>query len=64
LASLHHPNVASIFGIDQEEDVCFLALELVPGASSPPRTARAGVAVTGMWDGLCAVFETPLHGVP
>ncbi|NIV26379.1 MAG: protein kinase, partial [Gammaproteobacteria bacterium] len=31
LASLNHPNVAGIHGVDQEEDVCFLALELVPG---------------------------------
>ncbi len=31
LASLNHPNVAGIYGIDQVEDVCFLAMELVPG---------------------------------
>ena len=31
LASLNHPNVAGIHGIDQEGDTCFLAMELVPG---------------------------------
>ena len=31
LASLNHPNVAGIHGVDQVEDICFLALELVPG---------------------------------
>jgi Tol biopolymer transport system component len=31
LASLNHANVGAIYGIDQVEDVCFLALELVPG---------------------------------
>jgi len=31
LASLNHPNVAGIHGIDQEGDTSFLAMELVPG---------------------------------
>ena len=31
LASLNHPNVARIFGVDQVEGTCFLVLELVPG---------------------------------
>lgn len=31
LASLNHPNIAGIHGVDQVGDVCFLALELVPG---------------------------------
>jgi hypothetical protein len=31
LASLNHPNVAGIHGIDQVGDTCFLAMELVPG---------------------------------
>ena len=37
LASLNHPNVAGIHGVDQEGDVYFLALELVPGRG-PGRT--------------------------
>jgi Tol biopolymer transport system component len=45
LATLHHPNVASIFGIDQVGDVCFLALELVPGEDLATRLARGRLPV-------------------
>src|SRR5210317_2356655 len=31
LASLNHPNIAGIHGVDQDDGVYFLALELVPG---------------------------------
>ena len=31
LASLNHPNVAQVFGIDQVGDTCFMAMELVQG---------------------------------
>jgi len=37
LASLNHPNVAQIFGVDQVADTCFLVLELVPGESLEER---------------------------
>ena len=37
LASLNHPNVAQIFGVDQVEDTCFLVLELVPGETLEDR---------------------------
>ena len=40
LASLNHPNVAGIHGVDQEADVCFLALELVPGEDLAMRLER------------------------
>jgi serine/threonine protein kinase len=40
LASLNHPNVAGIHGVDQEGHVCFLALELVPGEDLATRLAR------------------------
>ena len=33
LASLNHPNIAQIFGVDQVAGTCFLVLELVPGES-------------------------------
>ena len=45
LATLHHPNVASIFGIDQEGDTCFLALELVPGEDLATRLKRGPLPV-------------------
>src|SRR5262249_26988828 len=31
LASLNHPNIAAIYGLDEAEGVPFLVLELVPG---------------------------------
>ena len=40
LASLNHPNVAGIQGVDQVEDISFLALELVPGEDRGERLAR------------------------
>ena len=45
LASLNHPNVAGIHGVDQEDDVCFLALELVPGEDLAVRLSRGPLAV-------------------
>ena len=33
LASLNHPHIAQIFGVDQVGDTCFLVLELVEGES-------------------------------
>jgi tRNA A-37 threonylcarbamoyl transferase component Bud32/WD40 repeat protein len=40
LASLNHPNVAQVFGIDQVEDTCFIVMELVPGETLEDRLAR------------------------
>ena len=45
LASLNHPNVAGIHGVDQEGDVCFLALELVPGEDLATRLSRRPLPV-------------------
>ncbi len=45
LASLNHPNVAGIHGVDQAGDVCFLALELVPGEDLGQRLKRGALPV-------------------
>ena len=45
LASLNHPNVAGIHGVDQEGDLCFLALELVPGEDLGVVLARGPLPV-------------------
>jgi len=45
LASLNHPNVAQIHGVDQVGDVCFLVLELVPGESLEERLKRGPLPV-------------------
>jgi eukaryotic-like serine/threonine-protein kinase len=43
LASLNHPNVAQIFGVDQAGETCFLVLELVPGESLEDRLKRGAL---------------------
>ncbi|MFN0009028.1 MAG: protein kinase domain-containing protein, partial [Planctomycetota bacterium] len=45
LASLNHPNVAQIFGVDQVADMGFLVLELEPGESLEDRLKRGPLAV-------------------
>jgi serine/threonine protein kinase len=40
LASLNHPNVAQIFGVEAVDGLCFLVLELVPGESLEDRLKR------------------------
>ena len=45
LASLNHPNVAQIFGVDQVGDTCFLVLELVPGQTLEELIARGALPI-------------------
>lgn len=45
LASLNHPNIAGIHGVDEVGDICFLALELVPGEDLVTRLARGPLPV-------------------
>jgi serine/threonine protein kinase/dipeptidyl aminopeptidase/acylaminoacyl peptidase len=45
LASLNHPNVAQIFGVDQVGDICFLVLELVPGESLEERLKKGPLSI-------------------
>ena len=37
LASLNHPNIAAIYGLEESEGVCYLVLELVPGKTLAER---------------------------
>jgi Tol biopolymer transport system component len=46
LASLNHPNVAQVYGIDQVGDTCLMAMELVPGTDLGARLARGPLPVT------------------
>ena len=41
LASLNHPNIAAIHGLDEAGDVQFLVLEYVPGETLAQRLAKA-----------------------
>ncbi len=43
LAQLHHPHIASIFGLHDEGGVRFLAMELVPGETLEERIARGRI---------------------
>src|SRR5262245_46668986 len=50
LASLQHPNIAAIFGIDQVGDTCFIAMELVAGEDLAARLARGALPVAEALD--------------
>jgi predicted Ser/Thr protein kinase len=45
LASLNHPNIASIYGLEQSGETHYLILELVPGETLADRIARAPIPV-------------------
>src|SRR5262249_33670773 len=45
LASLSHPNIAAIYGLEQWGDIHFLVMELVDGETLAERLARASVSV-------------------
>ncbi|MFT7541423.1 MAG: Tol biopolymer transport system component [Gammaproteobacteria bacterium] len=43
LASLNHTNIAGIHGIDQVDETCFIAMELVPGEDLEVRLKRGAL---------------------
>ena len=45
LASLSHPNVAHVYGIDQVDDTCFMAMELVQGEDLASRLEQGALPV-------------------
>ena len=45
LASLNHPNIAAIYGLEEADGVRFLALELVPGDTLQERVAKGPLPV-------------------
>jgi len=45
LASLNHPNIASIYGVEQTESTHYLVLELVPGETLAERIARGPIPI-------------------
>ncbi|MFT5050899.1 MAG: serine/threonine protein kinase/Tol biopolymer transport system component [Chlamydiales bacterium] len=59
LASLNHPNVAGIHNVDKEGDVCFLALELVPGEDLSERLSRGPLPFDEALD-VCQQIATGL----
>ncbi|MHC5212558.1 MAG: protein kinase domain-containing protein [Planctomycetota bacterium] len=57
LASLNHPSVAGIHGIDQQGETCFIAMELVPGEDLAERLARGRLPVREALDVCRQVAE-------
>ena len=45
LASLNHPNIAAIYGLEEADGVRFLALELVPGETLQERVSKGPLPV-------------------
>ncbi len=45
LASLNHPNIASIYSLEQAEDQSFLVLELVPGSTLDELIAKESIGI-------------------
>ncbi len=45
LASLNHPNIAAIYGIERSNSILFLVLELVPGETLAERLQRGPIPV-------------------
>jgi len=44
LASLNHPNIAGIYGLEQADGNRFLVLEYIEGETLPSRLSKGGVA--------------------
>src|ERR1700686_823255 len=42
LASLNHPNIATIYGLEQSNGTSYLVMELVPGETLQERVKREG----------------------
>jgi eukaryotic-like serine/threonine-protein kinase len=45
LASLNHPNIATIYGLEQSEGVHYLVMELVPGQTLEERVNAGGLKI-------------------
>jgi eukaryotic-like serine/threonine-protein kinase len=45
LASLNHPNIATIYGLDQSDDVHYLVMELVPGHTLAERVSAGALKI-------------------
>jgi len=50
LATLNHPNIASIYGIEEADGVCGLALELIEGATLLERIRRSPLTTRELVD--------------
>jgi len=67
LASLNHPNIAAIYGLEQSGTTHYLVLELVPGETLAERIARGPIPVDEALDIAIkiaeALEEAHAHGI-
>ncbi|MEZ5285044.1 MAG: protein kinase [Vicinamibacterales bacterium] len=67
LASLNHPNIAAIFGLDESDGLTFLVLELVDGTSLDARLRRGPMPLADVVDVsrqiAAALEEAHGHGI-
>jgi Tol biopolymer transport system component len=60
LASLHHPNIAGIYGLEDDGPLRFLALEYVEGETLAERLARGALPLTEALE-ICRQVATALE---
>lgn len=60
LASLNHPNIAAIHGLEDEEDILFLVLELVKGETLAERLTKGALSVEEALD-ICTQIAEALE---
>ena len=60
LASLNHPNIAAIYGLEESGDIHYLVMELVPGETLQDRLRREGPVpleeALGITTQICEVY--------
>ena len=59
LASLNHPNIAALYGLEQVDGVHFLVMELVPGETLAERISRGPIPV----DEALPIFKQVAEGL-
>ncbi|MDA2930045.1 protein kinase [Acidobacteria bacterium AH-259-O06] len=57
LASLNHPNIAAIYGLEEADGVRFLVLELVEGVTLAERVAKGPLPVEEALEVCCQIAE-------
>ena len=57
LASLNHPGIAAIYGLEESEDTHYLVLEFVPGETLAERIARGPIPVEEALDIAMKIAE-------
>ena len=57
LASLNHPNIASIYGLEQSGSIHYLVLELVPGETLAGRISRGPIPLEEALDIATKIAE-------